>query len=194
MTNQKYGVWCILNSNKFDSSLSSYDIFLHLPFISLPILCSTFRSFLLMRGQNISDAEVMFCHLIYLWLQSLTFSLEDELQNTCRAGHASETNLKVPEGLFWCHQLLPAFHYVFVALHFHNSQRHQQIRFKLTCICLNRYFLSQFTCDKLNEIIRTTCICIPISFQKLPVYVHKKLGSRLLRCQNIWTIYDLPHH
>lgn len=126
--------------------------------------------------------------------KSLTFSLEDELQNTCRAGHASETNLKVPEGLFWCHQLLPAFHYVFVALHFHNSQRHQQIRFKLTCICLNRYFLSQFTCDKLNEIIRTTCICIPISFQKLPVYVHKKLGSRLLRCQNIWTIYDLPHH
>jgi len=53
-------------TKKFDSSFSSYDIFLHLPFNSLHVLCSNFRSSLLMKGENISGAEVMICHVIYL--------------------------------------------------------------------------------------------------------------------------------
>lgn len=46
---------------KFDSPFPSYDIFLHFPFISIPVLCSTFRSFYLMKGQNNLAAEAMFC-------------------------------------------------------------------------------------------------------------------------------------
>mgnify|MGYP001854055808 FL=1 len=147
-----------MQTNKFDCSFSSCHVFL--PIYFLPMLCSNFRRFLLMNGQNISEAEVMFCHVIYLWVQKLDILYWECVKRDLWSWMCT-WKFEGSRRLFF--DVTDCFlHFVIsVSLYLLNSHRHQQIRSKLKCIWLNKYFLSQFTCDKLNEIIGT-CIYVPI--------------------------------
>lgn len=189
-------MWYLLNSNK---EIWFFSFFIwHLP--SPPICLSSctllpFQKFPFNERADYfrSRGYVLSCHLSVspkAWHSLLRMSYKTLAELDMHL----KPIWRLQKVFLWCHQLLPAFHYVFVALHFHNSHRHNQISFKLKCICLNRYLLSHFTCDRLNEIIKTMCICTTISFKKLPMYVRKNLGSGLLRCQNIRTVYDLQHY